>query len=90
MNAGEVIKAVGRILSKVPWKKVPWKKAGEAVVGIGVVEELTRHGIKRLTKDDLNKRIKRLEEMLKKGRITEQEYKTLRKKLIEESSAEDI
>jgi len=64
--------------NKVPWKKLPWKKIIEIIKksGVGIpVEEAVRRVIQRLTE---------------KGAITEEEYKKLREKIINDSSSREI
>jgi len=74
--------------SKELWLKVFLKETAQAAAIEGVRKAPS--WIERVFKDSLDKRLRRLEKLLSKGRISQDEYDRLRGKIIDSCSPKDI
>ena len=92
---------MARVAQKA-WWKIAAKKAAEAAVKFAasdagkqaaseVAERVARNMIEKKTGlKSLRKRLKNIDNMLKKGLLRQEEYEILRKLLIEETKAADL
>ena len=87
MALGKLVLAACKGLKKLPWRQVGvWVASVAAAVGakeaVHMAEERRRHTLK--------KRLERLDHLLKKGKLSREEYQKLRKKVIDGSSGNDL
>ena len=76
---------------KQVWWKILLKNSAE-VAARSAASEGTRRILQKVTdiKKPLNRRLKKLDIMLKKNIVTEEEYKNLRKRIIDECGPNDL